>query len=74
MKNMILFGYVLIMLGIASTVLSACVATEGEKWCSLILALLGFSVGSIIIFIEVKEMMQDHKRAMKALEEIKRGL
>ena len=74
MKNMILYGYVLIMLGSASTVLSACVTTQAEKWFSLVLALLGFVVGTLIIFMEVREMKRDYKRAKESLEQIKREL
>lgn len=74
MKNTILFGYVLIMLGIASTVLAACVTNEAEKWCSLFLASLGFITGSLVLFVEGREIMQDHKRAKEALEKIRREL
>jgi hypothetical protein len=48
-------GFVLVLVGMASVVLSACVTDKGEYNLALFLAVLSFVTGGLVLYVDISE-------------------
>ena len=74
MRNL---GFMLVLLGIASTILAACVSNAGEKNIGLLCTFLGLVVGSLVLYLdfsdEVKTRKADFEELTRKYNRLKEG-
>ena len=64
MRNL---GFMLVLLGIASAVLAACVSNAGEKNIALLYTFLGLVVGSLVLYLDFHEEVKTRKADFEEL-------
>ena len=64
MRNL---GFMVVLLGIASTILAACVSNAGERNIAVFCAFLGLVVGSLVLYLDFHEEVKTRKADFEAL-------
>lgn len=64
MRNL---GFMLVLLGIASAVLAACVTNVGEKNIALFCTFLGLVVGGLVLWLDFSDEVKTRKADLEEL-------